>query len=154
LPFFCFCFFLWNQSLNSWLHACKAGTLLLKPCPPGLLALVILEIGFHFGPGWPGSQSFYFMLPTIVRITGVHHHPQLFPVEMRVSWTFLPGLTWHYNPPTSLWSLGWQVPTTMPSYWLRWRLQTLSPAGLKPQSSWISASQVVRIAGVSNQCSA
>jgi hypothetical protein len=85
--------------------------------------LVILEIRSCFCPGWPGPQLSYFTLPTITGMTGVCHHAKLFSTEMR-SHTFLPGLSWNYDPPDFdlPQGLDCQALISRPSYWLRWDL--------------------------------
>jgi hypothetical protein len=46
--------------------------------------------------------------------------------------------------------LGWQVHTTAFSHWSRQGLTNFCLGSLQPQSSWISASQVAMITGVSH----
>jgi hypothetical protein len=64
-----------------------------------LFALVILEIVFHFLPGWPGLQSSYFMLHTIPGMTGMYHRSQIFFHWDGVFQIVLHRLIWIHNPP-------------------------------------------------------
>jgi hypothetical protein len=59
--------------------------------------------------------------------------PSFFSVEMGVSQSLFPRLTWNHHPPdlSLLWSLEWQVHVTVASYWMRG-----SPTWLEPQYSW------------------
>jgi hypothetical protein len=47
----------------------------------------------------PGSHDSPIFASFIATMTGVHHHTQLFIVEMGVSLTFLPGLALNHHPP-------------------------------------------------------
>jgi hypothetical protein len=48
----------------------------LKPCPPLLCAVVILEmvVSLLIFPGWPGLKSSYFKLPALAGTTGTCQH--------------------------------------------------------------------------------
>jgi hypothetical protein len=49
-----------------------------------LLALVILYIGSCFLPSLAWTEILlYSMLPIVAEMTGMHHHAQLFSIEMR-----------------------------------------------------------------------
>jgi hypothetical protein len=50
--------------------------------------------------------------------------PSFFPLRWAPMKFFLPKLDWNHDPPNFSLprSLGWQICTTMPSYWLRWDL--------------------------------
>jgi hypothetical protein len=83
--------------LNSEFSTCKAGALLseshLHP-----FFLVMFEIWPHFLPRPAWTMHLYFMLPIVVEMRDVHHHSQLFFIEMGSWKPFLPGLAWNHNP--------------------------------------------------------
>jgi hypothetical protein len=62
----------------------------MQATPLALFALVILRWGFVLCPSQPGPQSCHFMLPTIAEMTGMHHHAQLFSIEMGSLKIFVP----------------------------------------------------------------
>jgi hypothetical protein len=89
--------------------------------PLALFALVILETGSHFLPRLT-------LTTILLAITGRQVHIitlSFFSIDIESHKTFFAqvGLTWNLDPPISFpSSLGWQMCTTIPSYWLRWGL--------------------------------
>jgi hypothetical protein len=100
--------------------------------PPVLLALIIFEIsGLVLCPGGPAQNSSCFKLQAITRMTSMHHHAQLFSIEMGSCQLFY---------------LDWPVTTILP-----FSASDIDWDGRTPCLSWaetialpISASQVVR----------
>jgi hypothetical protein len=45
--------------------------------PSALFVLLFWRKELVFCPGWLGLQYSYFILPTVARMTGTHHHTQL-----------------------------------------------------------------------------
>jgi hypothetical protein len=92
--------------------------------PSPFLSWLLWRWSLTFCPSLFWTMTSYFTLPSVVGMTNLCHHTQLFSIEMRYQELFLPGLTWNHNPPdlSFLSNLELQVNTTVPSYWLRWGL--------------------------------
>jgi hypothetical protein len=64
----------WDWGLNSQLHTCKAGALLLKPHLQSILLWLFGDGGSRtIFLGWPGTTIFLISASQVARITGVSH---------------------------------------------------------------------------------
>jgi hypothetical protein len=92
-------------------------------------SLIILKTeSCFFCAGWPGPQSYFFKLPAVIRVTGVHHHTQLLSFEVGSCKLFaLATLEPHPPPLISSSCVGMTGAHTAPSCWLRRVLMNFLP---------------------------
>jgi hypothetical protein len=106
--------------------------------PPALFALVILEIGLTFCPGWPGRWAPYFILSEVTGMTGILYYLQLFPTEMESHSFFCPVRLGTSIPPILTSGIAGKTGTWHRIHLLidmkSWKLPART--GLEPWSSW------------------